>query len=292
MIYTTSGVGSARRSILRWSAATGVVVVALSGLLLLALVACGAATGRLSGHSDTDEVTGSAGLGGAPATTETSGTGPADGGHTGSGDDDGDSGDNGGDNDGGANSPDGSGSNSGNGGGDSGNDGDGTGPEVTVAAEDCVGYDPANLSVTQQGDAWLMRDGNHAIKIFATSLDAQDGVKVARNWTKICYIGRGNERADRHRYIVTYFQSPSGLPLGLAPNFDCTAYDPATLSVDGPAADGWSLRAGQTSLLVLDASADAERARLVAAGNTRLCLIGRDNDKPDPARHQLEYWRQ
>ncbi|WP_326555005.1 hypothetical protein [Micromonospora sp. NBC_01813] len=265
MIYTTSGVGSVRRWIRGWPAATAVAVVALSGLLLLALVACGAGTGRLSGPSDADEVTGSAGLGGAPATTETSGTGPADGGHTGSG---------------------------GNGGGDSGNDGAEPEPEVTPAAEDCVGYDPANLSVTQQGDAWLMRDGNHAIKLFATSLDAQDGVKVARNWTQICYIGRGNERADRRRYIVTYFQGPSGLPLGLAPSFDCTAYDPAELAVHEPDGDGWSLRAGQTSLLVLDDAADAERARLVAAGNTRLCLIGRDNDEPDPARYQLEYWRQ
>ncbi|MFV2020480.1 hypothetical protein [Micromonospora sp. LOL_023] len=286
MIYTTSGVGSARRWMRHWPAATAVVVVALSGLLLLALVACGAATGRLSGQSDAGGVPGSAGLGGAPATTETSGTGPADGGHTGSGGDDNDSG-NGGDDDGGATGPDG------NGGGD-GNDGAAIEPEpeVTAAAEDCVGYDPANLSVTQQSDAWLMRDGSHAIKLFATSLDAQDGVKVARNWTQLCYIGRGNERADRHRYIVTYFQSPSGLPLGLAPQYDCTAYDPAALTVNGPAADGWSLRAGQTSLLVLDDAADAERARLVAVGNTRLCLIGRDNDKPDPARHQLKYWRQ
>lgn len=31
--------------------------------------------------------------------------------------------------------------------------GDGTGPEVTAAAEGCVGYDPANLTIEQSGDA-------------------------------------------------------------------------------------------------------------------------------------------
>ncbi|WFE27241.1 hypothetical protein O7623_29050 [Solwaraspora sp. WMMD791] len=277
MIYTSSGVGSARRWIRWWPAATAVAAVALGGLLLLALVACGSGTGRLSGHPDADDAAGSAGLGGAPAATGSSGAGPADGGPAGSGGDHGD--------DGGAeHDPGGSGGNGGN--------GDDTGVEVTAAAEDCVGYDPANLTIQQQGDAWLMRDGNHAIKNFATKADAEDGVKVARNWTRICYIGRGNDRPDRHRYIVTYFQGPSGLPFGLAPRFDCIPYDPVELAVHGPDGGGWELRAAATPLLVLASAADAERARLVAGGNRQLCVIGQGNGMPDPARYQLEHWRQ
>lgn len=300
MIYTSSGVGSAWRWLRWWPAATAVAAVALGGLLLLTLVACGAGTGRLSGDPDADDVAGAAGLGGAPAATGSSGAGPADVGPTGS---DGNSGSNGsgghsgngaGEGDGGAsNDPGGNGGNGGsseNGG--NGGSGDGTGVEVTAAAEDCVGYDPANLTLHQQGDTWLLRDGNHAIKIFANRADAEDGVKVARNWTRICYIGRGNDRPDRHRYIVTYFQGPSGLPFGLAPRFDCVAYDPATLAVAVQDGDGRALRAGGVPLLVLASAADAERARLVAAGNSRLCVIGRGNGMPDPARYQLEHWRQ
>ncbi|MFY1695268.1 hypothetical protein [Solwaraspora sp. WMMA2101] len=268
MIYTSSGVGSARRWIRWWPAATAVTAVALGGLLLLALVACGSGTGRLSGHPDAADATGSAGLGGAPAATGSSGEPQT------------------GDDDGGAeHDPGGSG-------GDSSGDGGDGGPEVTAAAEDCVGYDPANLTIQQQGDAWLMRDGNHAIKNFATKVDAEDGVKVARNWTRICYIGRGNDRPDRHRYIITYFQDPSGLPFGPAPHFDCIPYDPAELAVHGPDGDGWGLRAAATPLLFLASAADAERARLVASGNRQLCVIGQGNGMPDPARYQLEHWRQ
>jgi hypothetical protein len=288
MIYTSSGVGSVWRWLRWWPAATAVVAVALGGLLLLALVACGSGTGRLSGHPDADDVAGAAGLGGAPVATGSSDAGPADGGPAGSSSG---SGGHSGNGDGGAaNDPGGNGGNGGSSG--NGGNGDGTGAEVTAAAEDCVGYDPANLTLHQQGDTWLMRDGNHAIKIFANRADAEDGVKVARNWTRICYIGRGNDHPDRHRYIVTYFQGPSGLPFGLAPRFDCVAYDPATLAVAGQEGDGWALRSGGVPLLALASAADAERTRLVAADNSRLCFIGRGNGMPDPARYQLEHWRQ
>ncbi|MDG4767299.1 hypothetical protein O7632_24870 [Solwaraspora sp. WMMD406] len=294
MIYTTSGVGPARRWTQLWPAATAGAVAALIGLLLLALVGCGPAAGGFGGDPDADAVTGSAGLGGVPGGV--GGLGPGDGGQSASGDGDGTGDEADGD---AANEPDG---NSGNGnsgdgsddGGGSGDAGDGGGPEpeVTPAAEDCVTYDPANLTIEEYGDAWRMRDGGHAIKVFATKADAEDGVKVARNWTTLCFIGRGNDRADRYRYIVTYFTNPSGLPLGLAPRFDCITYDPTTLAVYGPDGDGWGLRAGATPLLFLASAADAARARIVAAGNTRLCVIGHGNDQPDPSRFQLEHWRQ
>jgi hypothetical protein len=173
------------------------------------------------------------------------------------------------------------------------------GPLVLPSPEDCVSYNPANLTVTASGDAWLLRDGAHAIKVFDTAADAEDGLRVARNWRKLCYIGRPNTGPDRYRHIINYFKEPSGLAPGLAPaTIDCIPYDPSTLALyQGPEhpADPdnfyWMLRAGATPLLELHNQADALRAKIVASGYTRVCFIGAGNSRPDPYRYQMEWWR-
>jgi hypothetical protein len=177
-------------------------------------------------------------------------------------------------------------------GGDSGTDaGPPPAPPVTPSAKDCVSYDPENLTVVSGGaTGWYVRDGSHSMMVFDTQAHANDAVKVARNYTKSCYIGRGNDRADRSRYIHQYWEVPSGLPLGQAPARDCTKYDPTKLTVTQDGDDGWYLTDGSTQLMLLDTAADAERARLVAAGRTNLCLIGASNTRPDWYRYTMEYW--
>jgi hypothetical protein len=170
---------------------------------------------------------------------------------------------------------------------------------VLPAAEDCVSYNPANLTVTASGDAWLLRDGDHAMKLFDTAAEAEDARRVARNWSRLCFIGRGGSGPDRYRHIINYFKEPSGLPLGVAPaTIDCITYDPDDLDLyEGPAHPAepdhnyWSLYSGPTPLLELDNQADAMRAEIVASGYTRLCFIGAGNDRPDPYRYQMEWWR-
>ena len=173
-------------------------------------------------------------------------------------------------------------------------------PVAQPASEDCVGYNPSNLTVTTSGDAWVLRDGSHGMVLFDTQADAEDGRRVARNWTKLCFIGRDNTEPDRYRYIVTYFTNPSGLPLGPAPEtMDCIPYDPDDLAIySGPAHpadpenEDWALHSGATPLLFLASEPDALRAEIVASDNTRLCVIGHGNDRPDPYRYRLFWWRQ
>jgi len=164
-------------------------------------------------------------------------------------------------------------------------------PVVEPAGIDCVSYNPSNLTIEPFGAVWRLRDGNHAMKLLATKADAEDARKVARNWRELCFIGRGNDRPDRYRYIATWWRTPSGLPLGLAPAFDCVAYDKAKLAVK-PVQSDWALSAGGSPLLVLATPNDALRAKIVAAGYTKLCFIGRNNDQPNPTRYVLEFWRQ
>jgi hypothetical protein len=173
-------------------------------------------------------------------------------------------------------------------------------PKVPTAPanEDCVSYNAANLTVTAHGDAWILRDGSHSMKLFDTKADAEDGKKVARNWSRLCFIGRNNTRAERSRFIFTYFRMPSGLPLGPAPTFECIAYDKTKLTIYSgaahPALPGettWALHSGATPLLFFASEPDALRGKLVAAENKQLCLIGHGNSRPDPSRYILEYWR-
>jgi hypothetical protein len=171
--------------------------------------------------------------------------------------------------------------------GSSGGDGD-----PVAAAEDCVAYNPANLTVKSAGPTgWLLLDGAHSLALFDSEADAEDGVRVARNSTMSCFIGRDNDRPDRYRYLVRYWKGPSGLPLGPAPAFDCVSYTSGNLKIQQYGDAGWRLVDGGHVLLLLDTPEDAQRARLVAGEHTKLCFIGRGNDRPDPARYVVEYWR-
>jgi hypothetical protein len=173
------------------------------------------------------------------------------------------------------------------------------GVPAAPAPEDCVSYNPSNLTViASTGGTWTLRDGGHAIKVLATKSDADAAKAVARRWTQRCFIGRGNDREDRYRYIITYWKSPSGLPFEFAPTLDCITYDPSALSIyygsphpANPDQNDYALYAGATPLVFLDTEADALRAQLVAAANTRLCIIGHGNALPDPARYYLHTWR-
>jgi hypothetical protein len=126
--------------------------------------------------------------------------------------------------------------------------------------------------------------------VFDTKAHADDAVKVARKYTRSCYVGRGNTRPERSRYIVQYWEGPSGLPAGLAPALDCSGYNPATLAVNSAGASGWRLSDGTHEILLLDTAADAERAKIVAGGATKLCLIGASNSRLDWHRYTMEYW--
>jgi hypothetical protein len=174
--------------------------------------------------------------------------------------------------------------------GDGGGDPDPPDP-VEPAPEDCVSYDPENLTVEAVGDLWRLRSGGHLMQMFATEADAGAGLANARNWTRMCFIGRGTERPDRYFYVKTYWQGPSGLPFGPAPATECIEYDADALAIYGPDPEGYALFAGGTPLLVLDTAADAQRAQVVAAGFNRLCLIGHGNTEPDPDRYVVEFWR-
>ena len=258
------------------------VVAALAVLVGVLSFACSRPSGDADAAAGTVPATSGAGAGGGAQLGGTGDGGTGDGGGSGTGEGGGDGGGDPGD--------------GGPGDGDGGSPDDGGGdpdpPDaVEPAPEDCVSYNPENLTVEAVGDLWRLRSGGHLMQMFATESDADAGLANARNWTRMCFIGRQTERPDRHFYIKTYWQGPSGLLDGMAPATECIEYDAADLAIYGPDPQGYALYSGGIPLLVLDTEADALRAQLVAGGFNKLCLIGHGNTRPDPDRYVVEFWR-
>lgn len=89
-----------------------------------------------------------------------------------------------------------------------------SGLPVTTFAEDCISFDPTNLSVIQNGADWFVQSGGIVLTQFATQSDAQIMATIipGNGWAQQCFIGRDNHRADRLTYIVEYWKpAPSRL---------------------------------------------------------------------------------
>lgn len=252
-------------------------MVALVGIALM-LSGCGGAARQGNGTFQSGQTNRSA-----DAKPDSGASGASEDGKSGG---KGDSGDSGGSADGGSD-----------GGTDGGDGHDGVDPgwpddDVAPAAEDCVSYNPSNLTIEDLGaTGWRMRDGGHAMVLFDTKTDAENGVKVARNHTRMCFIGRNNTRSDRYRYIVYYWKGSSGLAPQPVSSPDCIGYDPADAHVESVGDLGWRVVADDHALVLLDTQADAERAKIVAQSQGNLCFIGRDNTRSNRYGYITEYWR-
>lgn len=83
-----------------------------------------------------------------------------------------------------------------------------SGIETTINGEDCLKYNPNNLSIVDEGaNGWLLTEGGwHRMMMFDNRNDAEEGLAVAKRHTNYCFIGRDNNRPNRREYIVEYFK--------------------------------------------------------------------------------------
>lgn len=155
----------------------------------------------------------------------------------------------------------------------------GNAPRTTWArpmlAEDCISYNPATLTIVNEGaGGWLLTDGSSRMQTFASQADAQLGLQVARLYTQQCYIGRGNTRPDRSRYIFLYWKGSSGLS-GTLPTNDCIPYERDSLSIANEGADGWVLTSSTSRIKMFDNQVDAQAGLDLLRSYDRVCYIGR-----------------
>jgi len=161
----------------------------------------------------------------------------------------------------------------------------------SLPAEDCIPYDPDALFIQDQGaNGWLLTDGSMAMRLYDTEADANLGLQVARAHTAQCFVGRGNSRPDRYRYIWEYWKGDSGLGIVL-PDDDCLDHDPAVLTVEDQGADGWLITANGEAIKQFDTQGDALFALEIMNDYDQHCYIGRGNSRPDRLRYVAEYLR-
>jgi len=156
--------------------------------------------------------------------------------------------------------------------------------------QDCIGYNPQSLSLKKRGNDWVLMSGRSSMKRFANQADAQKGLAVARRHTRHCFIGRGNSRSDRKRYIFEYWEGDSGIESTVPGEEDCIPYDPDSLRIEKKRGVGWLLKNDRSSMAVFDTREDAQQGLAVARKYTRTCYIGRGNDRSNRRNYIMRYF--
>ncbi|MEL7474843.1 MAG: hypothetical protein AAGJ55_01245 [Cyanobacteria bacterium J06555_12] len=156
--------------------------------------------------------------------------------------------------------------------------------------DDCIAYNPFHLELRDEGaNGWLLTDGNSRMQVLDDYDDASEALAVARRHTHHCFIGRGNNRPERRRYITEYWLGDSGINAGQIGG-DCRSYNPANIRIVDEGANGWLLTDGISRMDLLDTLEDAELALGLAREHSSRCFVGRSNDRPNRTAYILEYW--
>lgn len=88
--------------------------------------------------------------------------------------------------------------------------GSGTTPPVS-GTEDCLSYDPNNLTIVQvtdptNGTWYSLRDGGSLLEAAASQAGAVRELRVLQQYTKACFLGRSNTRTAHFDYVFDYFR--------------------------------------------------------------------------------------
>lgn len=174
------------------------------------------------------------------------------------------------------------------GGGGTGDGGGGGGGGAWPSPEDCIAYDPNTVTVNYAAGVWSVRAGTtELVRVFGGPDDpsGEHALNVAKRYTKVCFIGRGNSRENSTEYVFEYWRDPSGIDTPLPdPEDVCSSYDPTNLVHDSMDSHGWRVRDDDHVLHVFDTEQDAINGKLVLSKYDRICFV--DSTAPpndDPA---------
>jgi hypothetical protein len=82
-----------------------------------------------------------------------------------------------------------------------------SGIPFSITGEDCISYNTSGLRIENEGaNGWLLTDGNSRMVTLDNQADAEQALTVTRRFTKECFIGRNNTRANRSDYIMRYWR--------------------------------------------------------------------------------------
>lgn len=156
--------------------------------------------------------------------------------------------------------------------------------------EDCWAYDTSKLKLVHDSYGWSLSDDYILIATLSTEADGASALALAHQFQSVCWIGRGNRRADASAYVADYWERPSGQSTTIGPE-DCVSYSPANLRLVDLGALGWAVMDGSTQVRLLDNEPDAAAMLAVAQEYSSHCFIGRGNTQPTPSYYIVEYWK-
>jgi hypothetical protein len=149
--------------------------------------------------------------------------------------------------------------------------------------EDCVSYNPNNLTVQYASGVYSVKDGAKVVMRVSGQPGDTVGDKalaLAKRYRKHCTIGRDNGREDENAYVFDYWRDASGMsPQIPDQEEDCSGYDRTNLQVnDMGSGHGWRVKDDDHVLHVFDNETDARNGKLVLAKYHQICSIGGSGD--------------
>jgi hypothetical protein len=142
-----------------------------------------------------------------------------------------------------------------------------------VLQEDCIAFNPANITVTQANNRWKIAEGSHWLFDFEGRQDeARQALRVLRHYgmNQTCYVGRPQP-------ALTYMLANGAVPAGSLRGEDCVAFNTANLAVV-QAGGRWKIADGGHWLFDFEDKRDeAEQALALLRkyGFTHSCYVGR-----------------
>jgi hypothetical protein len=128
--------------------------------------------------------------------------------------------------------------------------------------------------------------GSDALLAFKTSLDANQGLALAKEYSQQCFVGRNDQMAAGD--VMTYWLSPvSGA--AAVPSPDCIPYDASQLSVVS-SGSRWLVQTSSDAIESFVSQADANNAKLVMSHYNQHCYVGRDYSGADRAEYITEWF--
>jgi hypothetical protein len=150
--------------------------------------------------------------------------------------------------------------------------------------EDCIAYNPNNLTKRYEAGIWTVNDGGiQVMRLHGGPTDnvGDKGLALAKRFKSHCFIGRNNHRTEKYSYIFDYWRNSSGINTTIADQEeDCSPYNRGNISVDAMGDDAWRVKDHDHVLHAFDTKTDANNGKLVLAKYNQICFLGVDDDDP------------
>ena len=174
-----------------------------------------------------------------------------------------------------------------------GNTGGGNTQAQWPSPEDCISYNPNNVTSRYEAGIWAIVDGNTEImRLYGgpTENVGQKGVALAKHFRRHCFLGRNNTREEKYSYIFDYWRDPSGQNPAIADQEDdCSPYNKNNLTVENMGSgQGWRVKDHDHVLHLFDNETDARNGKLVLSKYDQICFIGNPPDS-NQGQDQVSY---